>query len=65
MNPDAAPLEDSSYGGWTCVDMEAKSTIYITVAPGTTPDDHLILDTVEQHIEEEAVTEVTKQARFL
>ena len=45
--------------------MEAKSTIYITVSPGTTPDDHVILDTVEQHIEEQAVTEVTKLARFL
>ena len=47
------------YGVWTCVDMEAKSTIYITVAPGPTPEDHLILDTVEHHIQEEAVTEVT------
>ena len=45
--------------------METKSTIYITVAPGPTPEDHLILDTVEQHIEEQAVTEVTHLARFL
>ena len=58
-------LDLCRYGVWTCLDMEAKSTIYITVAPGPTPEDHLILDTVEQHIEEQAVTEVTHLARFL
>ena len=43
--------------------MEDKSTIYITVAPGPTPEDKLILHAVEHHIEKEAVTEVTQLAR--
>ena len=45
--------------------MEAEVTIYVTVSPDPTTEDYLILDTVEHHIEEEAVTKVTKIARVL
>ena len=43
--------------------MEAGAIIYITVSAGPTPEDHLTLDTLEHHIEEQAVTKVTQLTR--